>query len=140
MNASPDIADHPARILVVDDERDNRELLDIILTWEGFLILTAASGEEALATAAQQLPDLVLLDVMMPGMTGDEVAAKMKGNLATKDIPIILLTALDERSARMLARSAGAEEFLTKPIDRVELCVCVKKLLRLAANREDDAK
>jgi DNA-binding response OmpR family regulator len=140
MNERPDIADHPARILVVDDERDNRELLDIVLTREGFLILTAASGEEALATAAQQLPDLILLDVMMPGMTGDEVAAKMKGNLATKHIPIILLTALDYRDAKMLALSAGAESFITKPLDRVELCVRVRSLLRLAANQENDRK
>src|ERR1019366_10677237 len=74
----------PVRILVVDDQRHNRELLDLMLTREGFLVLTAASGEEALAIVAQLPPDLVLLDVMMPRMSGYEVAARMRGTLATR--------------------------------------------------------
>ena len=133
MNPSPDIADHPARILIVDDERHNRQLLEVMLTPEGFLLLTAASGEEALAIVAQQPPDLILLDIMMPGMDGYQVAARIKGNLATKNIPIIMVTALDDRNARMLGLSAGAEDFLTKPVDRAELCVRVRNLLRLKA-------
>ena len=133
MNPRPDIADHPARILIVDDERHNRQLLEVMLAPEGFLLLTAASGEEALAMVAQQPPDLILLDIMMPGMDGYQVAAKIKGNLATKNIPIIMVTALDDRNARMLGLSAGAEDFLTKPVDRAELCVRVRNLLRLKA-------
>ena len=133
MNPQPDVADHPARILIVDDERHNRQLLEVMLAPEGFLLLTAASGEEALAMVAQQPPDLILLDVMMPGMDGYQVAATIKGNLATKNIPIIMVTALDDRNARMLGLSAGAEDFLTKPVDRAELCVRVRNLLRLKA-------
>jgi CheY-like chemotaxis protein len=130
MNPSPRIADHPPRILIVDDERDNRELLAVILGWEGFLILSAASGEEALVTMAQQPVDLILLDVMMPSMNGFQVVAQIKGNLATKNVPVILVSALADRNARTLALNAGAEDFLEKPLDRGELVLRVKDLLR----------
>ena len=133
MSPRPDVADHPPRILIVDDERPNRELLKVMLTPEGFLPLTAASGEDALAMVAQQPPDLILLDIMMPGMDGYQVAAKLKGDLSTRNIPVIMVTALDDRNARMLGLSAGAEDFLTKPVDRAELCVRVRNLLRLKA-------
>jgi len=82
---------------------------------------------------AQQPPDLILLDIMMPGMDGYQVAAKLKGDLSTRNIPVIMVTALDDRNARMLGLSAGAEDFLTKPVDRAELCVRVRNLLRLKA-------
>jgi PAS domain S-box-containing protein len=132
MNPKPD---HPARILIVDDERRNRQVLEVMLAPEGFHLLTAASGEEALAMVArqQQQPDLILLDIMMPGMDGYEVAGKIKSDLATKHIPVIMVTALGDRDARILGLSAGAEDFLTKPVDRTELCVRVKNLLRLKA-------
>lgn len=133
MRARPDIGYHTARILIVDDERHNRQLLEVMLTPEGLLLQTASSGEEALAMVAQRPPDLILLDIMMPGMDGYQVAAKIKGNLATKRIPIIMVTAMDDRPARLRALRAGAEEFLTKPVDRVELCVRVRNLLRLKA-------
>ena len=133
MSPRPDVADHPPRILIVDDERANRELLKVMLTPEGFLPLTAASGEDALAMVAQQPPDLILLDIMMPGMDGYQVTAKLKGDLSTRNIPVILVTALDDRNARMRGLSAGAEDFLTKPVDRAELCVRVRNLLRLKA-------
>jgi DNA-binding response OmpR family regulator len=120
-------------ILIVDDERDNRELLDIILTSEGFRILTAASGEEALATAALQSPDLILLDVMMPGMTGYDVAARLKGNSATKNIPVIMVTALSDPNTRALALSAGANDIVTKPVSHIELCLHIRALLPPAA-------
>jgi PAS domain S-box-containing protein len=136
MSPTPDVADHPARILIVDDERHNRQLLEIMLAPEGFHLLTAASGAEALALVAQQPPDLILLDIMMPGMDGYEVAGKIKNDLATKNIPIIMVTALDDRKARMLGLSAGAEDLLTKPVDRVELCMRVRNLLRLKAYGE----
>jgi two-component system cell cycle sensor histidine kinase/response regulator CckA len=131
MNPSPDVADHIPRILIVDDERLSRQLLEAILTPEAVLLLTAASGEEALAMVAQQPPDLILLDIMMPGMDGYQVAAKVKGDLATKNIPIIIVTELNGHDARMRGLNAGAEEFLTKPVDRAELCVRVRNLLGL---------
>jgi CheY-like chemotaxis protein len=121
----------PARILIVDDDRANRELLDIFLRPEGFLTLFAASGEEALAIVARQALDLITLDVMMPGMNGYEVAAKIKGDPATRNIPVIMVTALDDRRARTLTRVAGGADFLTKPVDRVELLERVMKLLCL---------
>src|SRR6185295_7129473 len=83
---------------------------------------------------AQQPPDLILLDVMMPGMDGFQVAGRIKGDAATKNIPIIMLTAQDDHHVRMLGLSAGAEDFLTKPVDRAELCLRVRNLLRLKAH------
>jgi signal transduction histidine kinase len=133
IDATPNSLDAPARVLIVDDESHNRELLAVMLRQEGLLLLSAASGEEALALVAAQPPDLILLDVMMPGMDGYQVAAKIKAGAATKNIPVIMLTALDDRSAKMLGLSAGAEDFLTKPVDRVELSVRVRNLLRLKA-------
>ncbi len=121
----------PALILIVDDEIKNRKLLEVMLAPEGFNFVNATNGKEALAAVAEQPPDLVLLDVMMPDMNGYEVAAKIKANVASKNIPIIMLTALDDRNARMLGLTAGAEDFLTKPVDRAELCVRVRNLLRL---------
>jgi two-component system cell cycle sensor histidine kinase/response regulator CckA len=133
MSPIPELGYHPARVLIVDDERHNRDLMEVMLTPEGLLLQTAASGEEALAIVAKQPPDLILLDIMMPGMDGYQVATKLKGNLATKNIPIIVVTALDDRDARVRGLSAGAEDFLTKPVDRIELCVRVRNLLRLRA-------
>jgi signal transduction histidine kinase len=127
------IADVPPRILIVDDERRNAELLKVMLIPEGYVLLTATSGEDALGLLADEQPDLILLDVMMPGMDGYQVATKIKQNPATNNIPVIMLTALDDRNARMLGLNAGAEDFLTKPVDRAELCVRVRNLLRLKA-------
>ena len=133
MNPSAGVADHPARVLIVDDELRNRELLEVMLAPEGFLLQTASSGEEALALVAREPPDLILLDIMMPGMDGCQVASTLKGDPATKNIPIIMITAVDDRHIRMLALSAGAEDFLTKPVNRTELCLRVRNLLRLKA-------
>src|SRR5450759_2062399 len=130
MNITPDT---PACVLIVDDERHNRELLEVMLKPKGFLLLSASSGEEALALVARQPPDLILLDVMMPGMNGYDLAATLKSDSTTKNIPIVMLTALDDRNARMLGLSAGAEDFLTKPVDRAELSVRVRNLLRVKA-------
>jgi PAS domain S-box-containing protein len=133
MAFNPDSFDRPARVLIVDDDPRNAQLLEIMLATEGFALLTAFSGEEVLSIVAQQPPDLVLLDVMMPGMGGYEVTRVLKGNQATRNIPIIMVTALDDREARMLGLKAGAEDFLSKPVDRAELCVRVRNLLRLKA-------
>jgi PAS domain S-box-containing protein len=139
MNHNPELElkadslDAPARILIVDDDLHNRHLLEVMLGPEGFLLLSAANGEDALAMVEKSPPDLILLDVMMPGMNGYQVAARLKGNPGTSGIPIIMVTALDDQDSRMLGLGAGAEEFLSKPVDRAELCVRVKNLLRLKA-------
>ena len=133
VNPSSDVGASPGCILIVDDERHNRELLEVMLKPEGFLLLSAATGEEALAIVVRQPPDLILLDVMMPGMDGYEVAGRIKNDPSTKGIPVIMLTALDDRNARMLGLNAGAEDFLTKPVDRAELSVRVRNLLRIKA-------
>lgn len=122
-----------ARILVVDDERHNRDLLEVMLKPEGYTLMSAGTGAEALAMVAHEPPDLILLDVMMPDMDGYQVVAQLKANTATNSIPVIMITALDDRGARMLALGAGAEDFLTKPVDRAELTVRVRNLLRLKA-------
>jgi signal transduction histidine kinase len=132
-NPTTNIPEAPPRILIVDDERRNAELLKVMLIPEGYVLSTATSGEDALALLADQPPDLILLDVMMPGMDGYQVATRIKQNPATNNIPVIMLTALDDRNARMLGLNAGAEDFLTKPVDRAELCVRVRNLLRLKA-------
>jgi PAS domain S-box-containing protein len=124
---------HTARVLIVDDDGHHRELLKAMLASEGFELLTAASGDEALAIVAQQLPDLILLDILMPGLNGYEVTAAIKANLATKNIPVIMITDLDDRDARLRGLDAGAEDFLSKPLDRAELSVRVRNLLRLKA-------
>lgn len=118
-----------ARILIVDDERDNRELLEVILTHEGFVIVTAASGEDALFCMANEPPDLVLVDIMMPGMNGYEVTLKIKADALTQNIPVIVMSALDDHSARTLAASAGADAFFSKPMRRADLCARVRQYL-----------
>jgi len=122
-----------ATILIVDDELTNRKLLETLLRPEGYQTRSAASGEEALASVAQLAPDLIVLDIMMPGMDGYEVANNLKANPVTATIPIIMVTANVDRDARLAGLNAGAEEFLTKPVDRAELWLRVRNLLRLKA-------
>jgi DNA-binding response OmpR family regulator len=129
MNERPEPSEAPARILIVDDGCENRDLLQVILGWEGFLVRTAASGEEALVDLANEPTDLVLLDVMMPGIDGYEVVTRMRANPATKDIRVIMLSALTDSAARARALSAGADGVLPKPVDRIELVARVKSLL-----------
>ena len=119
-----------ATILVVDDDEFNLKLLNKMLAIEGYEVHTAASGEEALAAVAEQLPDLILLDVMMPGIDGFEVARRLKADARTRSIPIVMVTALEDREARLKGLEAGAAEFLTKPVSRAELQMRVKSLLK----------
>src|SRR5688500_10553866 len=121
------------RILVVDDEAHNRELMVLMLQGQGYALAEAATGEEALAMVAKEPPDLILLDVMMPGMNGYEVATQLKSASETRNIPVIMVTALHDRKSRMRGLTAGVEDFLTKPVDRAELSVRVRNLIRLKA-------
>lgn len=120
-----------ARILVVDDEETNVRLLETLLHAEGYATLSAGNGHDALAIAAAETPDLILLDIMMPGMDGFETVARLKADPRTQPVPVIMVTALDDRDAKLRALEAGAEEFLSKPIDRPDLRVRVRNLLRL---------
>jgi two-component system cell cycle response regulator len=122
-----------ARILVVDDIEANVRLLEAKLTAEYYDVLTAYNGPEALARAAAEEPDVVLLDVMMPGMDGFQVCRRLKDDPATRHIPVVLVTALDGRDDRIAGLEAGADEFLTKPIDEVMLMARVRSLTRLKA-------
>ena len=120
-----------ASILIVDDELQNRRLLEVLLGPEGYVTRTASGGKEALASIAADPPDLILLDFLMPGINGPQVARSVKADPATRNIPIIMLTALNHREARLTALDAGVEEFLTKPVDRAELWLRVRNLLAL---------
>ncbi len=122
-----------ARILVVDDIESNVRLLEAKLSAEYYEVLTANDGPTALAIAASELPDIVLLDVMMPGMDGFQVCRRLKDDPATRHVPVVLVTALDGRADRVAGLEAGADDFLTKPIDDVMLFARVRSLVRLKA-------
>lgn len=119
-----------ARVLIVDDETHNRSLLEIMLSSEGYELFTAASGEEALAVVKEHHPDLILLDIMMPELNGFQITTMLKANPETQHIPIIILSAIDDRGARERGLQVGAVAFLTKPIHHVELRALVRKFLR----------
>jgi two-component system cell cycle response regulator len=120
-----------ARVLVVDDIEANVKLLEARLTIEYFETLTARSGEEALQICATEGTDVVLLDVMMPGMDGFEVCRRLKSDPKTQHIPVIMVTALDQPSDKVQGLEAGADDFLTKPVDDIALITRVKNLSRL---------
>lgn len=117
----------PGRILVVDDSRDNLEILATRLRFRGYAVETAASGEEALARVAENPPDLILLDIMMPEMDGLEVTRRLRSAESTQAIPIIAITAM--QGARELALEAGANDVMAKPIDIRSLLVLVRDRL-----------
>jgi two-component system, cell cycle response regulator len=122
-----------ARVLVVDDMLANVKLLEARLNAEYFEVLTARSGEEALAVVAASPVDVVLLDVMMPGMDGFEVCRQVKSASATAQLPIIMVTALDQAADKVRGLEAGVDDFLTKPVDDIALITRVKNLARLKA-------
>ena len=133
MSVPTDIAEAPARILIVDDSSDNCELLQIMLDWEGFVTQTAGSGEEALASVAANPPDLVLLDLGLPGLSGTEVIGQMKGDVATKDVPVLVISGRGDDVTRMRVLNAGAADFILKPVNRADLCQRVRNILCLKA-------
>ena len=124
-----------ARVLVVDDMQPNVKLLEARLSAEYFEVQTASSGDEALATAAQRPPDIVLLDVMMPRMSGFEVCQKVKQNPELRDTVVIMVTALHEVGDFERAVECGCDDFLTKPVNKLELVTRVRSLLRVRVLR-----
>jgi len=118
-------------ILVVDDVAQNLRLLSDLLSARGYRTTTAASGEEALASIAADPPDLVLLDVMMPGMNGYDVCRAIRADPACAVLPVVLVTALDPEQERVKGLNAGADDFLSKPINQAELMARVRSLLRV---------
>ena len=129
-----------ARILIVDDHQDNVELLQARLEARGYEIDTAADGEQALQRVAAHPPDLILLDVMMPVIDGIEVARRVKGDSSLPFIPIIMQTALDATESKVEGLDAGADDYITKPINFAELEARVNSLLRIKRLQEDLAQ
>jgi CheY-like chemotaxis protein len=119
------------KVLIVDDNLQNLELLQAYLEELPVETLTATDGVEAMRMVAEHNPDLILLDIMMPKMSGFEVCDKLKANPETKDIPIIMITALNEISDIERGVESGTDDFLTKPVNKLELLTRVKSLLRL---------
>lgn len=119
------------RLLVVDDIGANAELLQQFLTRDGYEVETASSGEAAMAAIARRAPDVILLDVMMPGIDGFELCRRLKGDPATRLIPVVLVTSLHEREDKIQGITAGADDFLSKPVNPHELRARVRSLMRL---------
>ena len=118
-------------VLVVDDDESMRALLKRQMELDGYRVVTAEDGAKALAECEAKLPDLVLLDVLMPGMDGFQVANQLRSSERTQSVPIIMVTVLEDQRSRLLALDAGVQEFVSKPIDRTELSLRVRNVLML---------
>lgn len=134
---SPFSDESRSRILVVDDDALIRQFLEDQLTGEGYLVSTARDGEEALAKVAADSPDLILLDVMMPKLDGFEVCRRLKSDDRTILIPVVIVTALTATDQRIKGIEAGADDFLSKPYNRLELFTRVRSLLKLKRHTDE---
>lgn len=119
------------KILVVDDTEPNLRLLRVLLAGAGYDAITAACGTEGLAAATRENPDLILLDIMMPDLTGFDVCQRLRASADTRHTPIVFLTALHEMEDHVRAIDVGGDDVLTKPINKLELLLRVKSLLRV---------
>jgi PleD family two-component response regulator len=127
----------PARILIADDNPQGVELLEAYLGETDYEIHTAADGEETLKQVAAWHPDVILLDIMMPKISGFEVCKRLRADPATRDIAVLMITALDQPSDVDRALDAGAEDFLRKPINKSELLLRVRSALRSRQYKQD---
>ena len=118
-------------VLIVDDEYAGRQTIEAVLDGEGYRLEMAENGFQALEKAKEILPDVILLDVMMPGMTGFEVCKHIREDKQLAEIPIIVLTALDDHNSMLKALEAGADDFISKPFDRYELRARLLGIMRL---------
>ncbi|KPV54304.1 hypothetical protein SE17_04570 [Kouleothrix aurantiaca] len=125
------IQPQPIQILVIDDDADQSSILADLLSAQGHSVLLAGSGREGLALAQDHLPDLILLDVMMPGMDGFAVCEALRANPQIAEVNILMMTALEDRASRLRGIGAGADEFLTKPLDHMELSLRVRTIARI---------
>lgn len=124
-----DNAPAKARVLIVDDQSDIRLMCRVNLQLEGFEVIEAANGQEGLAKARQERPDVVLLDVMMPGLDGWQVLDAMKADAATASIPVVLLTARVQREDEIRGWSAGAADYLAKPFNPATMTAVLRRVL-----------
>lgn len=129
-------AEIQGNILVVDDVAANTVLIAAYLNAEGYEVRQASSGEAALAAVADDAPDLILLDALMPGMSGFDVVSELKARADTRNIPVVMVTALSEQEVRIKALECGAEECIVKPVHRVELLMRVRNLLKLKKSQD----
>jgi two-component system, OmpR family, phosphate regulon response regulator PhoB len=130
--SNPAVRPAPARVLVVEDERDIAALISYHLTREGYRVRTAEGGNEALIAVAAERPDLILLDVMLPGFSGYDVLAEMRRRPELLEVPVIILTARREEADRIRGLELGADDYLTKPFSPRELVLRVAAVLRRA--------
>jgi two-component system alkaline phosphatase synthesis response regulator PhoP len=126
--------DRPARILIAEDNPQGAELLDAYLGESGWEVATAFDGEETLQKIRDWRPDLILLDIMMPKISGFEVCKRLKADAATRDIAVLMITALDQTADIERAVEAGTDDFLTKPINQAEL---LRRINALLASRQE---
>src|SRR5919205_1194615 len=127
--------DRPARILIADDNPQGVELLEAYLADTGYEVASAFDGDETLRTVHDWRPDLVLLDIMMPKVSGFEVCKRLKADAATRGVAVLMITALDQPSDVERAVDAGTDDFLTKPINKSELLLRARSLLRSRLNK-----
>src|SRR5579883_1559209 len=125
-------------VLVIDDQENIVEFIKLGLKYEGFLVEAAADGPQGLAAAQRINPDLIILDIMLPGMDGLEVCRRLRANPTTKDIPILMLTAKDDVSDRITGLDTGADDYLTKPFSFEELVARIRAILRRQSRARGD--